>query len=307
MRNLFQKHITELAKNREDIVLLSGDIGNKMFDNFKKIAPERFINCGIAEASMMSIAAGLAISGLRPIVYTITPFITARCFEQAKISVGYHDANVLIIGTGSGLSYSELGATHHSLEDISIMSSIPNMRILAPCDPNELRFYIDEALQSSGPTYIRIGKKGEPNITQKSKNICFGRSNLIKDGQEYLILAIGPIINEALKAATKYESKNKKNIAVASMSSIKPMDDLFLKKMLERKFKAWITLEEHAFEGGLGIRINNWLFKNDSNNIVKTINLNTPERFIHTLGKQDFIRKECGIDESFIYDKLISL
>ena len=85
-----------------------------MFDNFKKIAPERFINCGIAEANMMSVAAGLAISGLRPVVYTITPFITARCFEQAKISVGYHDANVLIIGTGSGLSYSELGATHHS-------------------------------------------------------------------------------------------------------------------------------------------------------------------------------------------------
>ena len=171
MRNLFQKEITELARNREDIVLLSGDIGNRMFDDFKKVAPNRFINCGIAEASMMSIASGLALSGFRPIIYTITPFTTARCFEQAKISVGYHDANVLIIGTGSGLSYSELGATHHSLEDISIMSSIPNMRIMAPCDPNELRFYIDEALQSSGPTYIRIGKKGEPTITQKSKNI----------------------------------------------------------------------------------------------------------------------------------------
>ena len=108
MRNLFQKEITELARNREDIVLLSGDIGNRMFDDFKKVAPNRFINCGIAEASMMSIASGLALSGFRPIIYTITPFTTARCFEQAKISVGYHDANVLIIGTGSGLSYAEL-------------------------------------------------------------------------------------------------------------------------------------------------------------------------------------------------------
>ena len=283
MRNLFQKHITELAKTREDIVLMSGDIGNKMFDNFKKIAPERFINCGIAEANMMSVAAGLAMSGFRPIVYTITPFITARCFEQAKISVGYHDANVLIVGTGSGLSYSELGATHHSLEDISIMCSIPGMRVMAPCDPNELKNYIDEALQSSGPTYIRIGKKGEPTITQNSKKICFGKSNLIKDGQDYLILAIGPIINEALRASAKFESKNKKSIAVGSMSSIKPLDNIFLKKMLERKFKFWITLEEHAFEGGLGIRINNWLFKNDSMKIVKTINLNTPEKFIHSL------------------------
>ncbi len=307
MRTLFQKKITELAKKRDDIVLLSGDIGNKMFDDFKQIAPERFINCGIAEASMMSVAGGLALSGLRPVVYTITPFVTARCFEQAKISVGYHEANVLIIGTGSGLSYAELGATHHSLDDISIMGSIPNMRVLAPCDPNQLGFYLDESLNINGPTYIRIGKKGESIITSELSEIRIGKSNIIKDGSDILILAIGPIINEALLAVEKLKSVSKKSIAIAEMASIKPMDDIFLKEMVKRNFKTWITLEEHGFIGGMGLRINNWLFKNDVSKTIKTINLNTPDQFIHTLGKQKFLRKELNIDESFIYKKLLSL
>ncbi len=307
MRTLFQKKITELAKKRDDIVLLSGDIGNKMFDDYKQIAPERFINCGIAEASMMSVAGGLALSGLRPIVYTITPFVTARCFEQAKISVGYHDANVLIIGTGSGLSYAELGATHHSLDDISIMGSIPNMTVLAPCDPNQLSFYLEEALNINGPTYIRIGKKGEPVITSEVSKIRIGKSNIIKEGNDFLILGIGPIINEALLAVEKLESDSQKSIAIADMSSVKPMDEIFLKEMVKRRFKTWITLEEHGFIGGMGLRINNWLFKNDESNNINTINLNTPDQFIHTLGKQKFLRKELNIDESFIYKKLLTL
>ena len=127
MRSLFAKEITNLAKSNKDIVLLSGDIGNRMFDDFKNTAPDRYINCGIAEANMMSLAAGMSLCGLRPFVYTITPFTTTRCLEQIKIGVAYHNSNVVIIGTGSGLSYAELGPTHHSLEDIAIIRSIPNI------------------------------------------------------------------------------------------------------------------------------------------------------------------------------------
>ena len=304
MRNLFQKEITDLAKNREDIVLLSGDIGNRMFDNFKKVAPNRFINCGIAEASMMSIASGLALSGFRPIIYTITPFTTARCFEQAKISVGYHDANVLIVGTGSGLSYAELGATHHSLEDISIMSSIPNMRVLAPCDPNELKVFINQSLNLNGPTYIRIGKKGEPTITDKIQGIEIGKANIISSGEDFLFLTIGPIINEAIAAAKILKEENNLTSMIVSMNSIYPMDFSFLNEMLKRNFKRWITLEEHAFTGGLGSKINNWLFKNDHKKKVKTINFHTPDDFIHLLGKQYFLRNKLGLDSDSIAKKL---
>ena len=134
MRNAFAKTMTELAKERDDICLLSGDIGNRMFDEFKKIAPNRFLNCGIAEANMVSMAAGMGLSGLVPVVYTITPFTTTRCLEQIRTGVAYHEAPVVIVGTGSGLSYAELGATHHSLEDMAILRSIPNMRVCAPAD-----------------------------------------------------------------------------------------------------------------------------------------------------------------------------
>ena len=130
MRNAFAQAMTDLAKERDDVCLLSGDIGNRMFDRYKEVAPGRFLNCGIAEANMMSMAAGMGLSGLRPVVYTITPFTTTRCLEQIRTGVAYHEAPVVIVGTGSGLSYAELGATHHS-EDLAIMRSIPNMRIYA--------------------------------------------------------------------------------------------------------------------------------------------------------------------------------
>ena len=158
MRDTFARVMTQLAQEREDIVLLSGDIGNRMFDGFKDIAPTRFLNCGIAESNMMSVAAGMALSGARPVVYTITPFTTTRCLEQIKIGVAYHQAPVLIVGTGSGLSYAELGPTHHSLEDMAITRNIPGLNVLAPADSVELEAQLREALNSDLPTYIRIGK-----------------------------------------------------------------------------------------------------------------------------------------------------
>ena len=159
MRNTFARVMTELAEEREDVCLLSGDIGNRMFDSYKLVAPTRFINCGIAEANMMSMAAGMGLSGMRPVIYTITPFTTTRCLEQIRTGVAYHEAPVVIVGTGSGLSYAELGATHHSLEDIAILRSIPNLQICTPTDSLELEAQLREAIVEGKPTYIRIGKK----------------------------------------------------------------------------------------------------------------------------------------------------
>ena len=159
--------MTELSQERSDVCLLSGDIGNRMFDLYKEVAQTRFLNCGIAEANMMSMAAGMALSGLRPVVYTITPFTTTRCLEQIRTGVAYHEAPVVIVGTGSGLSYAELGATHHSLEDLAILRSIPNLQVCAPADSLELEAQLRQAITEGKPTYIRIGKKGEPDLLDK--------------------------------------------------------------------------------------------------------------------------------------------
>ena len=299
MRNTFAKEISSIAKNNKKIVLLSGDIGNRMFDDLKKNCPNQFINCGIAEANMMSMAAGMALSGLRPIIYTITPFTTARCFEQIKIGVGYHKSPVIIVGTGSGLSYAELGPTHHSLDDIAILRTIPELNILAPADSIELKTFLNEALEMATPTYIRIGKKGEPNIFSKSHKLGIGKSNIVVDGSDFIIFCIGPIITEAIIAANHLR-KEGISLAVVSMSSVYPLDESFLKSIINKEFKQWYSLEEHGIVGGLGSSILEWINENKLNKLIDLKRIGTKNDFIHNLGNQSYVRKILKLDSSSI-------
>lgn len=306
MRNTFAKTINQLALVDKNIVLLSGDIGNRMFDQLKKDCPKQFINCGIAEASMMSVAAGMALCNLRPIIYTITPFTTIRCLEQIKIGVAYHKAPVIIVGTGSGLSYSELGPTHHSLDDIAILKTVPEINILAPSDSLELSQFLEESVKCDLPTYIRIGKKGEPNLNLASNKISIGKANFLKEGKDFIILGIGPILSEALEAA-KLLSKYGLDIAVASMGSVRPLDSNFLLEIENQKFNKWITLEEHYTIGGLGSTIMEWMFEKKLSDKVELTKLGVPNAFINKLGSQNYIRRKLGIDAEGIKNKILSI
>lgn len=303
MRTAFAKEVTQIASIRNDIVLLSGDIGNRMFDEFKLKANSRFFNCGIAESNMMSVAAGMALCGLRPIIYTITPFTTLRCLEQIKIGTAYHKVPVIIIGTGSGLSYAELGATHHSLDDIALIRSIPDIRVLAPCDSNELKAFLNQSLNSNNPTYIRIGKKGEPILSKDIEDIQIGKANVLKNGNDVLIIGIGPILNEALEAANN-KNINPKKVSIVSMGSVKPLDKDFLHQISKRNFKKWIILEEHSKIGGLGSAIIEW--KEDSKiETPEIIRIAAPDQFIHKLGNQKYVREQIGIDAKSILKHII--
>ena len=159
MRNAFAKAITKIASKNKKVVLLSGDIGNRLFLQYKELQPKRFYNCGIAEATMTGVAAGLASGGFQPITYTITPFNTVRCLEQIRLDICYPNLPVIIVGTGSGLSYANFGATHHSMEDIAILRTLPNLNILCPSDPIEVELALQEAIRIKKPTYIRLAKK----------------------------------------------------------------------------------------------------------------------------------------------------
>ena len=306
MRNTFAKTINELALEDKNIVLLSGDIGNKMFDQFKKNCPKQFINCGIAEANMMSVAAGMALCNLRPIIYTITPFTTIRCLEQIKIGVAYHKAPVIIVGTGSGLSYAELGPTHHSLDDLAILKTVPEINILAPSDSLELAQFLKESFNSDLPTYIRIGKKGEPNLNLASNKIRIGKANFLKEGKDLIILGIGPILSEALKAS-KLLNNYDFDIAVASMGSVRPLDFKFLEEINKDNFTNWITLEEHYYDGGLGSTIMEWMFENKLSHKIKLTKIGVPNQFINELGSQKYIRRKLGIDAVGIKNKILSI
>ena len=298
MRNAFARVMTELVQEREDVCLLSGDIGNRMFDRYKDVAPTRFFNCGIAEANMMSMAAGMGLSGLRPVIYTITPFTTTRCLEQIRTGVAYHEAPVVIVGTGSGLSYAELGATHHSLEDIAILRSVPNIRICAPADSIELEAQLREAIYDGKPTYIRIGKKGEPNVHDKQDNLGIGKAKILMEGDKIIVLGIGPIISEALYASQELRNENIK-VGVASMGSVKPLDEKFLRRLISEGYTKWITIEEHHRNGGLGTSIVEWLMEK-SESEIKLVRMGINDNFIHELGTQAYTRKKQNIDKDAI-------
>ena len=292
MRNAFADELTALAQSDPRIVLLSGDIGNKLFDSFKNNDQARFYNCGIAEANMMGVAAGLALSGLRPVVYTITPFTTTRCFEQIRIDVAYHEAPVIIIGTGSGLSYAELGPTHHSLEDLAILRTLPGFVILAPSDEIELRLGLRAALNQSKPVYMRIGKKGEEKIHASNPIFQIGKSIRVRTGNNVVIIGAGTIMATAIAAAEILESHGV-STEVISMHTIKPLDAAYLDLISNADFSLVATVEEHGLIGGLGSAVAEW--KSLSGSTLPHIQFGTPDCFMHEIGSQAYAREKYGL------------
>ena len=303
MRVAFAEEIEKLALNDPSVVLLSGDIGNRMFDGFQDKMPDRFYNCGIAEASMMSLSAGLALNGFRPFVYTITPFNTLRCLEQIKLDVCYHEAPVTIVGTGSGLSYAQLGPTHHSLDDISLMRAMPNMVVFCPCDSVEVRHGMQQALKQRNPLYIRLGKKGEPVFHgQKIKNFDFGKLSTIEEGTQICILSTGNTMPIAISARQIIE-KAGLSCRVDSFHTVKPLDDDALAKIFV-KFKAVCVLEEHSIIGGANSAVSEWLIKNLPKFSYKLISACFKDKFYHTVGTQSELRQAAGITGQEVAKKI---
>ena len=289
MRNAFADEILKLALADERIVVLSGDIGNRLFDKFKAAMLTRFYNCGVAEANMISLAAGLASSGLRPICYTITPFVTTRCLEQIKLDVCYHKMPVTIVGTGSGLSYASLGSTHHSFEDLAIMRSLPEMNVLAPADASELRAALRWAFAQKQPAYLRIGKKGEPVLTEDAA-FTAGRWQRLRTGSDVTLLACGTILGEVLAAADLL-AKDDIQAAVWNCASVKPLDFDTLSNLNPAPVFA---IEEHSVLGGFGSAVSEFLSAQISP--PRLIRLGIPDEFLHDCGEQEEARVHCGLD-----------
>jgi transketolase len=302
MRNAFAEELTVLAGQDPRVVLLSGDIGNKLFDKFKAVDDRRFFNCGVAEANMMGMAAGMALCGLRPVVYTITPFTTTRCFEQIRVDACYHEAPVVIVGTGSGLSYAELGPTHHSLEDMAILRTLPGMRVLAPCDATEMRLALRAALHEDGPVYIRIGKKGEPDVHAKPPDFRIGRGIVLRAGADVALLAAGTVMPEVLKAA-QLLSERGVSAEVVSFHSVKPLDRDYLDGAC-RRFKLWATIEEHGRIGGLSGAVAEW--RAARRDAPLQIAFGTDDEFMHEVGSQEYARGKFGLTAAKIAERVLA-
>jgi len=302
VRNAFAEEITRLGREDPRVVLLSGDIGNKLFDKFREHSPTRFFNCGVAEANMMGVAAGMALNGLRPVVYTITPFTTTRCFEQIRVDVCYHDAPVVIVGTGAGLSYAELGPTHHSLEDMAILRTLPGMTVLAPCDSVELRGLLRAALRQRGPVYMRIGKKGEPVIHTREPDVAIGRALTVRPGEKVCLVSTGNIMPVVLEAAAALEARGL-SPRVESFHTVKPLDEERLAELFARMALV-VTIEEHGRAGGLGGSIAEWRAARDPLP-ARLLAFGTGDAFLHQVGSQEYARHHFGLHTQNIVDGVL--
>ncbi|MGJ4972663.1 MULTISPECIES: transketolase family protein [unclassified Bradyrhizobium] len=303
MRNAFADELTKLGNEDSRVVMLSGDIGNRLFDKFKDKHPSRFFNCGVAEANMMGVAAGMAMNGLRPVAYTITPFVTTRCLEQIRTDVCYHEVPVTIVAVGAGLAYSGLGPTHHACEDISFLRSIPNMVVICPGDAFEVRGALRAAMQQDRPVYIRMGKKGEP-VVHKGPLADFkiGKAITIEEGSDVCLLSTGNMLPEVIEAAHKLKEKGI-SAEVVSFHTVKPLDEDKLKQAFSR-FKLVATIEEHSLIGGFGSAVSEWLADTETQ-AKKFLRFGTPDAFFKKSGEQEYAREVLGLTGHQIADKII--
>lgn len=303
MRNAFADEVTQLAQADPRVVLLSGDIGNRLFDKLRAQSPSQFINCGVAEQNMMGVAAGMGLSGLRPIVYTITPFTTVRCLEQIKVGLAYHQSPVVVVGTGSGLSYASLGPTHHSLEDFAIFRAIPNLQVFAPWDAKSLRGCLQLALEHNGPSYMRIGKKGEPDLTGSHVLPGLGEGLTLQSGRDVCILSVGTVSEEASHATTAL-LKEGVHAELVLIHTVKPWPEALMRSLFGR-FQNFVVVEEHARIGGFGEAFLSFAASHGAQKKIAT--LGTADKFMSVVGSQSFARQYFGIDSKAIVGAAKSL
>jgi transketolase len=303
MRNAFADELTRLGNADARVVMLSGDIGNRLFDKFKTAHPSRFLNCGVAEQNMMGVAAGMAMSGLRPVAYTITPFITSRCLEQIRTDACYHELPVTIVAVGAGLSYAGLGPTHHACEDVAFLRAIPNMVVVCPGDAWEVRGALRAAFKQDKPVYIRMGKKGEPVIHKEvPPDFAIGKAITVQDGEDVCLLSSGNMLPEAIEAAHRLKEK-RVSACVVSFHTVKPLDELCLAEAFGT-FKLVATIEEHTLLGGFGSAVAEWVI----DKAVKPqafLRVGTPDLFFKKSGEQEYAREELGLTGHLIADRVL--
>jgi len=250
MRKTVLNEVYNLAKKDKRIFYIGSDVGAGTLDEFKKDIPDRFFMEGIYEQNIIGMAAGLAMEGKIVYVNTIATFITRRCFEQLVLDLGLHNVNVRLIGNGGGLVYAPLGPTHEATEDIGILRTIPNMTILVPADAEEMKRLVPATVEHKGPIYIRLGKGGDPVVTNHKEPFVIGKAYPMREGSDALIITTGVALKTALDAADELAKQGIKT-AVIHVPTIKPFDNKTILSYA-RKVPVIIAVEEHTIIGGLG-------------------------------------------------------
>src|SRR6202453_2976785 len=254
-RVTFAETLIELAQADERIVAVCNDsVGSSNLGGFQKLFPDRLINVGIAEQNMVGVSAGLANGGFIPFVCGAGPFLTGRALEQIKVDVAYNGFAVVLCGMSPGMTYGELGPTHHSTEDLSWLRAIDGLAIVVPADPAQTSAAVRWAAKSGTPCYLRIGRTKVPEVTLRGSDaFAFERADVLRDGSDVSIVATGVMVSRALAAAETLAERGLQ-ARVINVSTIKPLDEATI-IAAARETGAIVTVEEAAIEGGLGAAV----------------------------------------------------
>lgn len=297
MRAAFSKAIVDAAKADPKILLLTGDHGYALFDDFRKALPDQFINAGIAEQNMVGVAAGLAKAGFKPIVYGLAAFVPVRVLEQIKIDICYENLPVILLGDGAGLVYSHLGTSHQSTEDIACTRAIPSLTVLSPGDRFEMAAVMKLAFDLQAPVYIRMGKSDRRDIHKEPFQLSIGQMLKVREGSgKTAILATGSMVSTALDLV----DSDGFDAEVWSVPSIKPINTIQLNEIAQRVLSI-ISIEEHSVIGGLGACIAEEI---SGNNALPICRIGIEDRFSNACGTWEYLLEEHHIDIASISKKI---
>jgi len=289
----FIKTLIKLAQKDKRIYLLTGDVGFSVAEEFIEKFPERFFNCGLAEQNMVGIAAGLALSGKKPYVYTIVPFVILRCLEHIRNNIAYQNLDVKIVLTGAGFTYGHLGVTHYAIEDLGAMRSLPNFTILCPADPVETEKLTLKSYKTQNPTFMRLSKAGEKIIHNPDVKIEIGKPIVLNRGKDGVIISSGIFVRTGKEIVEKLKEKGY-NFKLLSLPTLKPINEKALFKEIKEK-KLIFSLEEHNLIGGLGSALSEILMKKNWKGKLKTIGIG--DFYPRETGEADYLR------EKYIFQK----
>ncbi len=304
MRNRFADTFYELGKTDPRLCVVVADISPAgSIAKFRTEFPHRFINTGVAEQIMIGMVAGMAQRGLKPFAYTIATFTLYRPFEMVRDDLCYQNLPVTIVGIGGGVTYSTLGATHHAQEDVAIACAIPNMSVIAPCDPPEAEAATRWcAAQERGPVYLRLGKAGEPDCTSKAEDkFVFGKLRYLRRGSDLCILAYGSIMKMAVEIADRQQEQGR-SVSLVSVHTLKPLDVEGLARILSAHREV-VVIEEMSPQGSLGTKIKALAFERGATCAVRCFSLQ--DDFIHLYGSHEALLAAHGLSAGAIQSAIL--
>lgn len=296
--------VYEYGLKHTNTCFITGDYGHMKTEEFRRDFGPRYFNSGMSEQSTIGIAAGMALSGMKVVAYSIVSFITLRCFEQIKIDMCEQNTDVIIIGGGGGFAYGAAGVTHYSIEELAALSALPNMKIAVPADPRETYELMMQLLALGGPGYLRIGRGKEPALPVPEYPVKFGKGAVVRAGTDATIFASGTIVHEALGAAELLKEKGI-SLEVVNLHTIKPLDtELILDRA--KMGRGIFTLEEHNLIGGLGSAVAAVLL--EAGAAPKAFKrFGVSDMWPKEVGSQEYLREWAGISAKAVAESVAQL